>query len=351
MAESLFLISLVIVGGWILYEDLKKNRIRNHFLIILVLVGIFLNYYTGALTGNFTLFIINLCFAILVGLIIWFAGLWSAADAKCYISLVVLFPINWYRVSLGYFPGFAILINSSLPLFLFLVGQVLIQTNWEEKAQAAKKVIKPPFLANVLGISMGIVLLRGIISDFFKIDLNYFLILPLFLGLFYLIGKLKIKVISFFIPIIIFSFIFFPHLIGLRFFATVSIFSLLILLASLIIFLSQPLFTREVKISKLKEGMILSEMVLRKNQQFIKQSMPFLTFLSSLFGRIKSKPVFGYNPDGLKKNEVEELQQLEQDGYLNFDSIKVAETFPLTPALLLGMLITYSLKGSFLEII
>lgn len=351
MAEVFFLIVLIGVGGWILYEDLKKGRIRNSLLLVLIGAGIFLNYYTGTFTNQLFPSLINICFGIAVGLIIWFAGLWSAADAKLYISLVILFPIIWFRTSPGYFPGFAILLNSTLPLFLFLIGQVLVQSSWREKTQTVKKLSKPSFLGNIFVVSMGIVLLRSLITDFFQIQLDYFLMLPLFLGLFLLVGKLKIRIIYFFIFMVIFLFIFFPHLIDLRFFITVSIFSSLILFALWIISLSQLLFTQQVKVRELKEGMILNEMILRKNHQFTKEPLAFLTFLTSLTQRIRSKPIFGYNPDGLKISEIKKLQEMEKAGRLEFETIRIAKTLPFAPALLSGILITYFLKGSFFVII
>jgi hypothetical protein len=351
MAEVFFLIVLIGIGGWILYEDFKVARIRNSLLLVLIVAGIFLNYYTEILVTQPFPFLVNVFFGIAVGLIIWFAGLWSAADAKLYMSLVILFPIIWLKPSAGYFPGLAILINSTMPLFIFLAGQVLIQSKWVEKIQALKKVLKPQIIANIFIISMGVVLLRSLLAEFFQIKVDYFLTLPLFLGIFWLVGKLKIKTIYLFLFIIIFSVLFTSRLIDLQFFAIVIIFSLLLLSAIWIISLSQPLFTREVKITELEEGMILNEMILRKNQNFVKEPLAFLTFLTSLTQRMNLKPIFGYNPDGLKINEVKKIQEMERAGQLEFGTIKVAKTLPFAQALFLGTLITYLLKGSFFSII
>lgn len=351
MAEIFFLIVLVGVGGWILYEDFKKELIRNNLLLLLIGAGIFLNYYTGTFASHFFPFLVNIFFGIAIGLIIWFAGLWSAADAKLYISLVILFPISWFNPSSGYFPGFAVLLNSTLPLLLFLVGQALVQSSWRRKIQALEKISKPAFLINIFVVSMGMILLRGLIANLFKIQINYFMTLPLFLGFFWLLGKFKIRIIYIFILVVIFSLFFSPYLIDLRFFVTVSIFSSLIFFAFWIVSLSQPIFTREVKITELKEGMILTEMILRKNQLFIKQPLAFLTFFTSLMQRIRSKPIFGYNPDGLKRNEIEKLKKMRRAGQLEFETIRVSETIPLAPALFLGILITYFLKGSLFIII
>ncbi|MBI2038311.1 MAG: hypothetical protein HYT19_00105 [Candidatus Nealsonbacteria bacterium] len=226
MAEVFFLIILAGVGGWILYDDFKNGRIRNVPVLILIGAGIFLNYYAGVFSNHLLSFLINIFFGLVAGLIIWLAGLWSAADAKLYISLVILFPIIWFKRSEGYFPGSALLLNSTLPLFFFLTGQVLAQSNWREKIQAAVKISKPLFLANIFIVSTGTFLFRSLLSDFLKINLNYFLTLPLFLSLFWFIGELKIKIIYFSIFTSILIFIFFPYLLNLRLFVTIFIFSL-----------------------------------------------------------------------------------------------------------------------------
>ncbi|MFH1509554.1 MAG: A24 family peptidase C-terminal domain-containing protein [Candidatus Nealsonbacteria bacterium] len=351
MADIFFLGILAVFGGWIMYEDFKKGRIRNCLLLVLIGAGFFLNYYTGSFVNQPLPFFINIFSGIMVGLIIWFAGLWSAADAKLYISLVIFFPISWFSSSIGYFPGLAILVNSAVPLFLFLTGQILVQTNWKEKIRTATNILKFPIIVNIFTIGTGIIILRRFILSFFKINLDYFLTIPLFLGIFWVINKLKIKVIYFFTTIIVLSFIFYPQFIDTLFFIKVSIFSSLIILAIWIISLSQHLFSSEVKIKDLKEGMILNEMVFKKDQHFVKQPIAFLTFLTSLTQRMKSKPVFGYNPDGLKVGEISNFQEMKASGQLDFETIRISKTLPFALILILGILITYFIKDSIFVII
>lgn len=351
MAEIFFLIILAGVGGWILYEDVKKGRIRNSLLLVLIGGGIFLNYYTGSFAGQPFFSLTNIFFGIAVGLIIWLAGLWSAADAKLFISLVVLFPIIWFKPPSGYFPGLAILVNSTLPLFLILIGQVLFQSNRKEKAESFKKILKPSLFVNIFVIGMGILLLRSLMASFLNVQLDYFLTLPLFLGLFWLVGKLKIKMIYISAIIIVFSLIFSSYMFDPRFLLTVLGFTLVIFFTIWIISLSQSLFTRQEKVSDLKEGMILNEMILEKDKHFVKQPMAFLTFLTSLAQRMGSKPIFGYNPDGLRADEIRKLQEMRTAGQLEFETIGVAKTLPFAQTLFLGIIMTYFLKGSIFAII
>jgi hypothetical protein len=200
-------------------------------------------------------------------------------------------------------------------------------------------------LANLVVVGTGAILLRSAIADFFNLRLDYFLTLPLFPGLFWVVGRFKIKIIYFFIFFAILCLIFTPHLANVRLFLSVLIFSILMAFGVWIISLAQPLFSQQVKISELKEGMILNEMIIKKEQGIVKQPMAFLTLLTSLTQRMKSKPLFGYNPDGLKESEVKEIQKMR--GKMQFETIGVAKTLPFAFALLLGVLMTYFFRGSF----
>lgn len=350
MLNPLFL-TLLLIGGWIIYEDLRKGKIKNYSLIILVLVGVFLNfYYSKAFIQQPLSSAINIFFAILVGLIIWWAGFWPAADAKLFISLVILFPVTFFKPSSGYFPALPILVNSTAPLFFFLILQTLIKTSLRDKMGAVKKILMFSLLGRIFLMVTAIVLLGRLVSFFFQIRLEHFLWLLLILGLFWLFEeKLKIRLTYLFISIIIFTLIFFPQSISSEFFSLVFILVLLILSALFIINLSTPLFSQKVKINELKEGMILTEMVLKGKEKFIKKPMTFLAFLVSLRERSKSKPIFGYNPDGLKKDEIKRLQELDRARKLEFKEISIAKTLPFAPVLIFGALLTYFLKGSLIE--
>jgi len=351
MAEIFFFTALLVIGGRILYEDLKEKRIRNILLLLLIGAGFFLNYYTGVFSNHLLLFFTNICAAIAVALLIWLAGLWSAADAKLYISLVFLFPVIWFQNQIGYFPGFAILINSSVPLFFFLICQVLVQTSRQKKRAALKETIEPQSLINVLTVVVGATFVRGLVSVFFKINMNYFLSLIVFLVIFWLINKLKIKSVHFFAVIVVIVLMLYPHLINEQFLAITSVSFAAILFSMWVLFLSQSLFNDEVKISELKEGMILNEIVVQKDRQFVKRPLRFFSLLGSLVLRMNSRPVLGYNPDGLEKEDIEKIKEMSMTGRLEFATIKVAKTLPFAQALLLGVLLTYFLKNSFLAVI
>ena len=96
--------------------------------------------------------------------------------------------------------------------------------------------------------------------------------------------------------------------------------------------------------------MIPAEMIVEEKERFVKKPITFLTFLVLLRERVKWKPLIGFNPDGLGEEEIEELQSLHKKGLLKFDQLKISITIPFAPILFFGGLLTYCLKGLFINL-
>jgi len=92
--------------------------------------------------------------------------------------------------------------------------------------------------------------------------------------------------------------------------------------------------------------MIPAEMIVEEKGNFVKQPITFLTFLSLLRQRARQKPLIGFNPDGLEKEEVEEIQSLCKKGLLKFEELKISITIPFAPILFGGASLTYFFHGS-----
>lgn len=350
------LLALLIFGGWISYYDFKKGEIKNYSLLALILVAIFINtYFTGVFIDYPLLSSLNILGAIVAGVMIWIAGIWSAADAKLFMAIIFLFPVTFYQPQTGYFPGFAILINSAIPLFLFLFFQVFIKTSLQEKKEALISHLKLSFVLRLLLISSAMFCITFFISYFLKIRIEYLLwLIFLFLLFWFIEQKLKIRLDYFFIFVVLFSLlfalIFDLPLFTLHSLSFVLIFFLLIFFLFIILTLSVSLFTNSVKIDKLKEGMIPAEMIVEEGEKFVKKPITFLTFLVLLRQRAKWKPLIGFNPDGLEKEEIEEIRSLGKKGLLKFEELKISLTIPFAPILFFGALLTYFSGGSLIDL-
>jgi len=347
------LLTLFIFGAWISFYDLKAGKIKNYSLLILLSVAVLINiYFTRAFIEFPLVSLLNILSAIFIGVIVWLAGLWSAADAKLFIVLNFLFPATFYQHSIGYFPGVALLINSAMPLFFFLFFQVMFKTNLKEKKEALLHYLKLNFIFHLLLTVSAIFCLIFLVSQFLDIRLDYPVWLAFIFLLFWFIEqKLKINLRYFFLSVVILavflSFVFGLSLFNLGFLFFVLTLFCLFFLMFVILTLSTPLFTDAVEIDKLEEGMIPAEMVVKTGEKFAKKPITFLTFLVLLRQRAKWRPLIGFNPDGLEKEEIEELQSLRRNKLLTFERLRISKTIPFAIILFVGALITYFFKGLF----
>ncbi len=347
------LLTLVLVGGWISYYDIRKGEIKNYSILVLILAAIFINVFlTKTFVDQTLASTINIFFGILAAIIIWLAGLWSAADAKLFIALVALFPITFYTHSISYFPGFAIFINSFIPLFLILAPQIILKTSLKEKKQTLNQLLSHRFILHFLLVVLAISCISLLISQVLSIRIEYFIwLLLLFIFFWFIEEVLKIRLVFFFISVTLFTIVFFPlQLFTPSFFLRFSIFSLLIFCLFFIIYLGRSAFTQITGIKDLKAGMIPAEMIVKEKEKYIKRPIIFFTFLSLLRERSKHKPIIGYNPDGLEMSDIRAVQSLYKKNKLGFDEIKISKTIPLAPILLFGVLLTYFLKDSFINL-
>lgn len=353
---SPILLTLLIFGVWISYTDYKKGEIKNYSLLLLVLAAILINvFFTRVFIDLPLASFLNILLGIVAGVMIWIAGIWSAADAKLFIAINFLFPVTFYQPYSGYFPGFSILINSAIPLFLFLFLQALMRTSFKEKKQALVSHLKLSFILRLLLIAAAIYCLTFFISHFLKIRIEYLLwLLLLFLLFWFVEQKLKINLTYFFIFILIFSIItaliFNLPLFTINSLLFVLIFFSLIFFLFVLLTLSIPIFANSVEIDNLKEGMILAEMIVEEGGKYVKKPITFLTFLVLLRERAKWQPKFGFNPDGLEKEEIAEIQSLSKKRLLGFEELKISLTIPFAPILFFGALLTYFSKGLFFNL-
>jgi hypothetical protein len=351
MFNPIFL-ALLILGTWISFYDIKKGKIKNCSLLILVLTAIFINvFFTKVFIELPLASSLNILFGIFLAIMIWIAGLWSAADAKLFMAINFLFPISFYQHHFGYFPGIAILINSAVPLFVFLFFQIIIKTDLREKKKALVAHLKLPAVLNLFLTITAVRSITFFISHFLKIKMEYLIWLAFLFLIFWLIEqKLKIKLTYFFISVILFA-ILFSLIFDLPLFTLNSLFRILIPFLSIfflyvILELSTSLFTHSLKIDKLKEGMIPAEMIVERKGNYMKKPITFLTFLSLLRQRVRWKPLIGFNSDGFEREEIEEIQLLYKKGLLKFEELKISVTIPFAPILFFGALLTYFFHGS-----
>lgn len=344
------LLTIILFGIWTSYTDIKWGVIKNYSIVLLILTAIFLNVFvTESFINHPLASIINIAIAVVAGMIIWLAGLWSAADAKLFIAFTLLLPITLYK-QISYFPGISILVNSFVPLFLIFFFHIMFKTSLKEKKEIVAELAKPRFILHLLLAILALMSISYGISHVFKISLDYFLtVIILFLILWLVEQKFKLRLDYFFIAVIILSLIFLHKLIlTLNFFLNWIFFSSVILFIFFLIYLSRFVYTQPVKLTELKEGMIPAEMIFKRGEKYLKRPITFVTLLIMLMEKSATRPIFGYNPDGIKAEDIKRVQSLYRERKLAFDEIKVCKTMYFAPVLFLGVLLTYFAKGYFI---
>ncbi len=134
--EYLFIAAVTIIGLIVTVEDFKIDKIRNKWIkwglvicICLYLVQIIYLVFTHQVIElqNYWQIILNTLVAFILGFLLWNFKLWSGGDAKLFTLFIFFIPIsyyqNWYW---KYWPGLTLLVNITLPIFIYLIIKFLI---------------------------------------------------------------------------------------------------------------------------------------------------------------------------------------------------------------------------------
>ena len=126
---------LIIHGGVISYYDLKYERIKNKHILITLAAGcvwyLFIAIFGDrvGLQADARAIATNTLLALAIAFGMYYANLWSPADAKWYVALVFVIPLTSYqRVSVDFVPGIVLLVNAYICAFLFIFGEFLLRS-------------------------------------------------------------------------------------------------------------------------------------------------------------------------------------------------------------------------------
>ena len=357
MSILYFSIPLILLFGLLIsYEDIKCGKIRNRWIVWMIIASLVLwsfFYFLKIIDLNYMLLLLVFSLASLViGFFIWVMGIWSAGDAKLYFAFCILMPLPSYA-SAG-FPPLTILINSIVPIFLFLVGKMVIMSSAKRKLIALKNTLNPKKILLFMLIVFSLMWVSNHLFYFVGIAPNYFLnILAIMffskvtsqIVTFNLFKKLKIRAVHLFAIVGIFRVIFEYKSILTSFF-WIEFITLTMGFALIRMFIWElgGVFSKRVAISDLKEGMILAD---RVNSQGEKRRIEGFGY-SKFEGK---RDLFLSDHEGLNKQDITKIKTLYNQGKLKFEAIKIQETLPFAPFIFFGVLITILSKLRFLDIL
>lgn len=360
----MLLMGVFLLGIVTSYEDHKHRQIRNKWILLALLyalaayIAVILLILLRGGTINieyFRLYGINVIFAFITALIIWWGGLWSAGDAKLFIAYTALIPLSLYRFGyVQYFPSYVLLINTFVPIFLYYTVKALVRTKSKAKVLIVKEMLHPSLLLSTALFVFGFYWPLSLLSRFVPLLQNIIVIILVLFGFLLFVKRvLRINhlyaaaVLSGLALILDFQTIF--TLAYLKSFAVILL--IFVFLRYFILNLTYSLFTRPVYIEDLKAGTIPAENFMKLKGEYAKKRIIPISFISSLIDRMDGVPLFSNPPDGLTEAEVSKVQQLHSHGTIKEHSLLVHQTMSFAPFLFFGAITTTLLKGDFLTAI
>ncbi len=338
------LTSILVFGAWASYDDIRHGKIRNACVILMIITGLAINIF---ITKSAFLLPFqtasNMAFSILAAMVLWWARLWSAGDAKLFIGFSSIIPVTAYGTGL-IFPGIALIRDSFIPILVALVVIMLLKTSRKQKMGSLKKVMDMKVIAEFALRFSSLYLLGGVLSSAIGISLDIFTWSLVIFAILFITGKVTSVGNNFFLSIAILSAIamHFMGILGIETLINIASFTLIFFIF-LIVFsdLGKHAFTKEISIKDMKEGMALAEMVVRDGKKYRKLDKNYISILSSMMQKNRSEDLFASSSSGLTKEDMKKLSSLEKEGNIGFNTIKVSDKMPFAPLILLGCLITY----------
>ncbi len=353
MEEVWFFLPYILFLGLITsYTDVKYSKIKNKwiflglvyaFLAYSVLIVIYsLNPATAVRWKYLIEVLTNFLFSVLLGFGLWYLRIWTAGDGKLFIAYSALIPLSVY--SNGYqkwVPSTTLFLNT------FVIGLIAMSVLVFSKLTSSKlsKLIKS-FLKDLVNpkkifetaiILFAIFWISKLLLSIFGLEKNIFLIIILTIFIFSFIhDKIGKRAVWLFLAIVL-----------LRFAVDKSIYSLAFLVNFVVLLfvwtafnqffsggilsLGQEIFSKDIGINELKEGMMLVDTITIKGKKL----------------EIKPKQIFGLYR-GLIDDEAEGLtrEQIKKLRNSGVKRIRIAQTIPFAPLLFLGAILTIIAKGN-----
>lgn len=361
--------------------DFRTGKIPNRLLLIGLLFGVealfalFVWQHLGgpgqsvvmreAGAGGYLLALsLNGALSFLIGLALWWLGVWAAGDAKLFALLAFLTPHGFYSRSLvDVFPAFVLFFNTFFCLMSLLLvelfGKLLVRALRPGERRAAADfarragralVAKGWSVLRVIGGFVAIFMAIRVVRHFARdaigavVSLNRTLVYVVLFALFAPLARVLARprvfagAVAGIVAYTLYAF-------GLasdpelrRALVEIGWMSAsIVLLGWLYTLYSNSTDVRSVPVSEVRPGMLLSASFLRSLREN---------------SRFNNERMGAQRPDGLSSGQVETLRTwYERHDPQGADApVELATTVPFAPAMLLAVIATVLLRGYILEI-
>jgi hypothetical protein len=348
----LFLPCILILGIITSYTDIKYGKIKNKwvllglaysFLAYLSLIAVYSINPATIVRWQYLLEVLtNFLFSLLLGFGLWYFKIWTAGDGKLFIAYSALIPLSVY--SNGYqkwVPSTTLFLNTFIIGFIAMSILLFSKLTYSKLSKLFKSflndLINPKKIFETAIILFAIFWIAKLVLSIFGVGKNIFLMIILTILIFSFIhDKIGKRAILLFLAIVLLRFAVDKSIYSLAFLGNFVV--LLFIWTALnqlfgggILNLGQEIFSRDIGINELNEGMILVDTIAIKGKKL----------------EIKPKQIFGMRK-GLIDEEAEGLteEQIKKLRSSGIKRVRVAQTIPFAPLLFLGAMLTIIAKGN-----
>ncbi len=138
IVDLILISALIILGAIASYQDIRRAKVKNKIILIGLSVGV-LAYLSLGIESIFSRgteviylnrVLVNLSLSCSIALLIWYAGLWSAGDAKTFMLFSFLLPLKYYgdKPTIPFFPSADLLVNSLILVLVFILIEMAFRT-------------------------------------------------------------------------------------------------------------------------------------------------------------------------------------------------------------------------------
>lgn len=327
------------IGIIVAVKDIREGIIPNPWIFLLFVFALIFQFFSQP---NLLPFLSIALSAFFMGIIFWEVGLWPGGDAKLFIALSLFFPASFY-LSSHLLLNF--LTNVFVPVGFFMIGVVFYKSNLNVIKRAVSFSLNP-YTFLMLGVMLlGFVWLVTLPLKFLGIPPNYFVFLIVLFISFELLKKFfTAKTEYFFVScaalriVLDYNTVFSIEFVY-NFFSMLLVF---VFFRFFILHLSFHSYAKKIPLKELGVGMIPAEGIKKKGKKFEKEP----TLKSSFIGYMgEKKKKYIHSMDSLKEENIKKIKNLQKNGKISFNSIKVYCTQPFAAFILLGFALTLLTGG------
>jgi len=332
-----FLPTILALGIVTSYEDIKEGKIRNKYIVAGLSLGAIINIILLAFQIiNLNHLMTQIIFFILAGIfsfVLWKIRIWSPGDAKLYSCYILLIPTSLYKYTSINIPIFELFINTVLPISLYYLITLYFKTNIKEKMNAVKKTFNYKNITKSIIIVFCASWIVSIILNYINIKSNIFYLLMGVMVLNSSLNKIfKQQTIKVYYTLIVLRILFdYKNILTYKFLISFAIITSGFIIIRMFINELSDYFVEEKNIYELKPGHVIAESITSKGLKTNEKTKENIAIQKN---------------EKLSEFILEHIKRFHKNGKIHFNKIKIYQTIPFAPAILMGVMITLLSEGN-----